>query len=91
MKAIQRAGAGAVAWPTIIALHASAGSGMQWRALAERARQDFHVEQAAERFVDYWAGTKQWITLAPERQAAIASRVPAIHSRTPCPTSSTRS
>ena len=43
-----------------------------------RALNGGNFERAAQRFVDYWSGTKQWAGLAPERQAAIARRMPAI-------------
>ena len=37
------------------------------------------LDRAAQRFVDYWAGAEQWAALAPERQEALASRMPVIH------------
>lgn len=38
------------------------------------------TERAAERFIDYWAGTGQWARFAPDKRAAIAQRMPVIHS-----------
>ncbi len=37
------------------------------------------LERAAQRFVDYWSGAEQWAKLAPERQEALARRMPVIH------------
>jgi pimeloyl-ACP methyl ester carboxylesterase len=37
-----------------------------------------NAERAAQRFIDYWAGTAQWIALAPERRAAIVRCMPVL-------------
>jgi pimeloyl-ACP methyl ester carboxylesterase len=36
------------------------------------------MERAARRFVDFWSGDGAWSTLAPDRRAAFARRMPAI-------------
>ena len=38
-----------------------------------------NTERAAHRFHDYWAGAGRWAGLAPERQSALARRMPVIH------------
>jgi pimeloyl-ACP methyl ester carboxylesterase len=43
-----------------------------------RALNGGDYERAAQRFVDYWAGAGQWERLAPERQVAMALRMPVI-------------
>jgi pimeloyl-ACP methyl ester carboxylesterase len=44
-----------------------------------RALNGGDYERAAQGFVDYWAGAGQWARLAPERQIAMALRMPVIH------------
>ena len=36
------------------------------------------MERAARRFVDFWSGDGAWSTLAPDRRAAFARRMPVI-------------
>jgi pimeloyl-ACP methyl ester carboxylesterase len=43
-------------------------------ALAQRK-----AHEAGQRFIDFWSGTGAWASLSPERQAAIAARMPAVH------------
>jgi pimeloyl-ACP methyl ester carboxylesterase len=43
-----------------------------------RALNGGDYERAAQRFVDYWSGAGQWARLAPERQVAMALRMPVI-------------
>lgn len=38
-----------------------------------------NMERAAHRFHDYWSGAGSWAALAPERQIALARRMPVIH------------
>ena len=43
----------------------------------EQVAQD-QLSAAAERFVNYWSGPQAWQRLAPERQQAVAARMPVI-------------
>jgi pimeloyl-ACP methyl ester carboxylesterase len=44
-----------------------------WEQVAQQ-----RLAAAAERFVDYWSGPQAWQRLAPERQQAVAARMPVI-------------
>ena len=46
--------------------------------LIRRLATEGHTEAAAERFVDYWSGGPVWARMPPERQRAIASRMPVV-------------
>lgn len=55
-------------WREIVTLGRDIG------ALVRQAR----LEQAAERFVDYWTRRGSWQALAPQRQRAVAARMPKV-------------